>query len=179
MGLEVNVAGVWKPVASIEVNVGGVWKTVSAVEVNVAGVWKPTYREAPEVVALADGDTNQNFGVQCYAGPHWDSDGFEHELTPDGTKGSVIQTWLRAGVAEDVWVEFTRTGGTESAFHNRSNSTRYNITSDIAFYILDSSAAGAAITITGYFKFYDAATGGNTLETTTEATWSARMNDPL
>ena len=114
-------------------------------------------------------------------GLKFDTDGEEYEYNPSGTFGATVGTWLDQGTSAQVWVEFIRSGGTQSKWDNRNNSQRYQISVDINFLVIDTiaSVAGGAETITGLFKFWDAASGGNTLQTTFTHTWSARLiSDP-
>lgn len=142
-------------------------------------VWSATNAAAGgglEVDAVADGRSNTGEAATVYSGTKWDTNGIEYEVTTYGGFTNV-NTYMVSGSSSDVWVEFTRTGGTESSFIGKSNSTRYNINVDQTFEI--SAPAIETNTIIGYFTFYDAATGGNTLDTTSGATWSARQRNPI
>jgi hypothetical protein len=134
--------------------------------------------EAPTVDALADGRTNARLDAACYSGCAFYATGIEYEYNSAASLVS-SRTWLTAGIADDVWLMWTRTGGSLSdwdSLGSGKNNIRQNCASTQAFRIIDSisSGAGGAETIIGYFRFYDAASGGNLLDTTSGATWSAR-----
>lgn len=117
----------------------------------------------------ANGDTNTNAGT-CYVGVQFNSNGTEYERNASSGAYNVSQgAWLDAGTAAEVWVAFTRTGGVAS-FVGMTNGTRYNLGTTRSFGITD---GGGSSTITGYFTFYDAASGGNVLATTGSASWTA------
>lgn len=177
MSTKINVSGVWKE-PTTKINVAGVWKTPTSVKINVAGTWKEVGTVAPTTNMRADGATNSRLDNACYAGCAFYTTGTEYEYNSAGSL-TLAHTWLTAGSASDVWIMWTRTGGTLSDWDSLGggyNNVRRNVTATVAFRIVDtvSSTAGGAETITGYFRSYDAATGGNLLQTTSSATWSAR-----
>lgn len=130
---------------------------------------------APTVSALANGDTNSSYLVSpVYAGVKFDTDGEEYESTAAGGYGATVGTWLDTGTSDQVWVEFLRTSGSKSQFIGKSNSTRYSIATDSIWRISDSSAGSGYENILGTFRFWDAASGGNILQTTSSADWRCR-----
>jgi hypothetical protein len=181
MPVHINVAGVWKEVTSVHINVGGVWKECDDVPINVAGAWKTGLLHVDPVVTLAsiNGDTNSRVDNSCYAGQFFGTDGYSEEYSPSGSANSASFQWLTAGNAEDVWVMWTRTGGTLSDWDSLgggNNNVRLQMNANRAYRIVDtvSSTAGGAETIIGYFRMYDAATGGSLLATSATVTYSAR-----
>ena len=128
------------------------------------------------VSALANGDFNSNLGPPesfCRTGVQFNSNGNEYECTATGSFSQNVNTWLVSGLASQVWVEFIRTGGNKTSWSSgQANNTRYSLSTSRTFYVED-FPAGFASTITGYFRFHDAATGGNVLQTTSGATWNA------
>ena len=144
---------------------------------NPIGFWAAD--DGPVVDALANGDTNITFGSDCWVGPLFKTSGLEYELTPAGADGSSVNTWLTSGSNSDVWVEFIRTGGTETQFVGLNNATRYRLSVERKFYLLDTSYAGSAMTIIGFFRFWNAASGGTNIDTTSGATWSCLSNSPV
>lgn len=131
----------------------------------------------PTVNMLADGDFNLRFGNTCWAGMKFDSDGDEYEFTPAGGYETSANTWLTTGASADVWVEFIFVSGNggKTKWDNKANATRYNLTGLQSFYI--NQATSGVSSITGYFKMWDAASSGNLLDTSDEATWSATRED--
>lgn len=183
MSIHVKVSGAWKDVEEPSIRPGSIGSFVvpASVHIRVAGVWKEVFTatDPPLVSALANGATNaeQTPPSSVSVGVKFDTDGEEYEYLAGGAFGSTVGTWLDQGTSAQVWVEFLRTGGTQSKWDNRNNSQRYNINVDINFLIVDTiqASSGGAETIIGTFRFWDAASGGNTLDTTSSATWSARL----
>ena len=137
---------------------------------------------APLVSASCLTDLNDRTDIissDCYVGIQFNTDGEEYQSDLNGSYATTtVGTWLDQGTSSQVWVEFLRTGGTQAAWDNKSNSTRYNIASSVDFYIRDTNINDVAETIIGSFRFHDAATGGNILQTTTASqTWSANIRN--
>lgn len=134
---------------------------------------------APTVSARADGRFNSILSSTCYCGCAFYTSGLEYEYTAAGSLTNST-TWLDSGISDDVWVMWTRTGGTLSDWNSigsGNNNVRLNITTTRGYRMVR-NAAGTS-TIIGYFRFYDAASGGNLLDTTAGATWSAEYDfDP-
>ena len=129
-----------------------------------------TVGSSPTVSALANGDTNSRIiGTYCDVGVQFNTAGTEHEQAPNGTWGASLGDWLDSGSASDVWVVFTRTSG--SNFDSHTSGTRYNLGSTQSFTIRAFDVE--TVTVTGYFQFYDAASGGNLLQTTSTVSWQA------
>jgi len=143
------------------------------------GMWHESGGASPTVSAVADGDTNTGIDSiysSIYVGARFDSAGDEYETNATGSFSVAITAgWLDTGSASDAWVEFIRTGGTAGAWSGKSNSTRYNLGTTQTFQILDNTSNSTAVTIIGYFRFHDAASGGNVLQTTSGATWSCNL----
>ena len=132
-----------------------------------------TVVDPPLVSALANGDVNASIINSVWVGVKFDTDGEEYERNPNGGYGSTLGTWLDQGTSDQVWVEFIRTGGTVSKFDNRNNNQRYQANVDSGWYIVDTNANSSAENVIGYFRFWDASSGGNQLQQTSSATWSA------
>lgn len=123
------------------------------------------------VTALANGDSNVRFGGTCFCGPRFHSDGDEYEYTSTG--GSVQvgvsgTNWLTNGDAADVWVESILTAGTWSS---GSTGVRLQLSANRLWNVQKSG--GGNKQVTGYFKFWDAASGGSLLQQTDSAVWTA------
>lgn len=130
---------------------------------------------APTVSAIAASDTNsRGVGGDCNVGLVFNSDGQEYDITNAGAQGVDLGTWLDTGIPGDVWVEFLRSSGTAANWIGIANSTRVNMAGTVTFRIEDISTGAGTENITGQFRFWDAASGGNILQTTTAAqTWIA------
>lgn len=130
----------------------------------------------PTVSARADGRSNSRYNNTCYSGCNFLTNGLEYEYSNTGSQTNST-TWLDTGLNDEVWVMWTRTGGTLSDWNSLGsgkNNIRQNLGSNQQFRIVRSGSGTS--TIIGYFRFYDAASGGNTLQTTSGATWSAEYD---
>lgn len=123
--------------------------------------------DPPLVSASCLSDSNsRGIGGICWVGVRFNSAGTEHQRNASGTWAGSVGNWLDQGVPGDVWVEFIRTAG-ETKWDNRSSSTRYNLAATLDFSSSDSDIGSPLFTITGYFRFWDAASGGSLLDQTT------------
>jgi len=122
----------------------------------------------PLVSALCNGDSNLRFGGTTYAGVKIDNDGEEYEHTNSGGWTSSIGTWLDAGEVGEVWVECIVTLGSWSSWNGTG---RWNCATDNVFQITQTGAGSNSVTC--YFKFWDAASGGNLLQQTSSAVYTA------
>lgn len=169
MSTKINVAGVWKePTPSI--NVAGVWKTPDNIKINVSGVWKEVYSGGPTVNISANGRVNYRYGAICYGGAYYLTTGLEYEYTATAG-GSNVGTWLTSGSNSEVWVQWVRTGGTLSAWNSINPGTGRLQMSSSRYYRASRNLTGIS-TIIGYFRMYDAASGGNLLDTGATGTYS-------
>lgn len=131
------------------------------------------FPSGPQVSFRLDGDFNSRLNAACYAGYFIGNDGNEEEYSVSGGVENTTQ-WLDAGNASDVWSMWTRTSGTLSDWNSLgsgNNNVRLNLGTNRSFRIIRSSTGTS--TIIGYTRAYDAATGGNLLQTTSTVTWSA------
>lgn len=134
---------------------------------------------APLVSADGTGYTNsRSIGGFTQVGLYFNIDGEEYRTNSNGTQAASSQgTWLDQGTSDQVWIEFTRTGGSATQWVGFSNSTRYQLDVTRKFYIEDVTIGGTNETISGSFSFYDAASGGNLLDSTTTQTWTADFTE--
>lgn len=170
MTTKINVAGVWKePTPSI--NVAGVWKSPDNIKINVAGTWKEVYTSLSVSIDV-NGRTNTRENANCYAGAQFATSGINYEITASAGYANV-GTWLDAGTASDVWVQWVRTGGTLGAWNSINPGTgRVQVSTTRTYRIV--RATTGTDTIIGYFRAYDAASGGNLLDTGATGTYSAQ-----
>lgn len=166
---DINVAGVWKA-ATPAINVAGVWKTPDSESINVAGAWKQTWPTGPVVSPVNGGDSNIRILSTCYAGIQFNANGYEYECINTGSYTQNIGLWLDAGLNSEVWVECILTAGSWNSL-NPGTSTRLQLSTTRTWRCLRSSVG--VQTATCYFKFWDAASGGNLLHTTGSASYSA------
>lgn len=130
--------------------------------------------ETPVVNLTANGRVNSvQDPSDCWSGARFVSDGTEDEYNSGG--GLVdIGTWLTSGPASGAWIEFVRTSG-DAGWSNSGNVSVRNQMSSTRVFRHFQSIVGVD-TITGYFRAWDAASGGNILDTGPTATWSATVN---
>ncbi len=129
---------------------------------------------APLVSADGTGYTNTRGVGTCTVGLQFNTDGNEYRLTNLGAQGASQGAWLDQGTSDQVWIQFNYTSGTAGSWQGFSNGTRYQLNVTRTFEIDDTDGGASVETITGNFTFYDAASGGNLLDTTTAAqTWTA------
>ena len=124
----------------------------------------------PVVTATGAGDVNSLLSQSCYAGMRFDEDGNEqHAVATSGNFSNNGDVWLDEGSAADVWVTRSVTAG---SWNNIDPGTgRHNLVSGESFRVFKSTPGIQSVT--GSFEFFDAASGGNSLDTTASATWSA------
>ncbi len=177
MPLEVKSGAIWRTITAPEVKSGGIWRPIQTIEVKSGGIWREVFALAggPATSAAADGDTNIRFGVQCFAGAQFRSDGTEWEhlntafLTQVGVGGDAI--WMDVGPASAIWIERIVTFGSWNSVDPGAG--RHVMSSHREFRIVRTTPGTKSVT--GYFKFWDAASGGTLLQQTASATWSATM----
>ena len=168
--LKVYSGTVWVPACANSWN-GATWDKTGKFWDGSA--WQVLCFVTPVVSAAADGDVNVRFNNPCYAGVQFRLDGSEWEytnsggLTQTGVGGDAI--WLDAGEAADVWVERIVTVGSWNDIDPGAG--RHNLASTRSFRILQTPVG--SFTVTGHFKFWDAASGGNLLQQTASASYIA------
>ena len=171
----VKTGSSWRQVNTPYVKVSGTWRPCTNVYVKVSGTWREVFTGSPQVSPRADGDSNLvlDFGtVTCHQGCDFETNGNEYENTPEGaqTNGTV---WLDGGSASEVWVEFVRTAGSQTKWDSHNSSQRYQLNVNQRFGMSVTSTSGSnQKTLTGYFRMWDAASGGNVLWTGSTVEWS-------
>jgi len=133
--------------------------------------WQALYPELA-VSAAADGDSNTRELAICFAGVQFHLNGLEYEYTNVGGTTSAGR-WLDAGTAAEVWVERIVTAGSWNSIDPGAG--RHQLSTTRSFRCKMASAG--SFTVTGYFKFWDAASGGNLLQQTASASYTAIYDD--
>ena len=123
-----------------------------------------------------DGASNSRENATCFVGFQIASSGTEYEYN---NVGSLVlsTTWLDSGTAAEVWVMWTRTGGTLTDWNNLgggNHNVRLQCSTTRSFRAQRGSSGSD--NIQGYTRWYDAATGGNLLFTTSTVTWACTYN---
>lgn len=118
----------------------------------------------PEVSANTNGVNKTRIGSACYAGVRFASDGDEDSKGSgnswnNGDRGQ----WLDAGAASEVWVERTINSGTLN--DEDAGTGRHQLSGTHNFSSVRSVAGVKTTNVT--FDFYDAASGGNLLDSVT------------
>ena len=169
--LKVKSGGIWRTITDPEVKLSGVWRAIKTIEVKSGGVWREVFAlvSGPVVSPLANGDSNMGL-APCYAGVQFNTSGVEYEYTPTGGLGVVGDGWLDSGASSEVWVERIVTAGSWSSIDPGAG--RHQLSTTRSFRV---ESWGGTSSVTGYFKFWDAATGGSLLHQSASAIYSARV----
>lgn len=134
------------------------------------GFWAAAGGAAPTVNALATNITNSSSISDVYAATSYNSDGNEYTNSPKTTlnyTSSRGNAWLTGGNASDVWVQCTLNSGSFNAA-NAGTGTRLNLGTTRNWAVSDSNpTAGSKGEANATWAFYDAATGGNLLDSVT------------
>ena len=121
----------------------------------------------------ANGDANQQTGTATYAGMNFQTNGYEYEYTSQGTNASASQ-YVTGGDSSEVWIRWTRTGGTLSDWNSLGggyHNVRRQVSSNVPYRLIQTVPGFS--TIIGYIRAYDAASGGNLLDTGPTVEWKA------
>lgn len=164
----VKVSGAWKELARPFVKVAGAWKGVDAAYVKVGGAWKSFFENLTVAADTTSVSKLRATGsLDVYALLAYNADGYEYNNTPfsSGTANNQLSTWLEAGSSSDVWVERTINSGT---LDFDAGAGRLNLGTTRLFGVqqLDGDGSGVALANVT-FNFYDAASGGNLLDSIT------------
>jgi hypothetical protein len=101
-------------------------------------------------------------GGFCYAYCKIDYDGSVYLSDNAGSYGGASQVWLDSIDPEEVWVSRTSTG--DALFVDDIGAGRTQITGDLVTGLRENSGS---VTGSGTFSFWNAASGGNLLDTAT------------
>ncbi len=134
------------------------------------GVSRYAQTSGPEVSATANGQVNSLLSQTCYAGVQFNTSGEEFEVVASNGNYSQSQgDWLTSGSSSDVWVERSITSGTWNS--SDPGAGRLQLSTSRSFRVIRSTTGIQSVT--GSFDFWDAASGGNNLQSTSSATYSA------
>lgn len=173
--LKVYNGSIWVP-GRTKVWDGTTWQTTAKYWNGSA--WNHLFDQPTVTIsASANGRANSRIiGTDCFVGVQFNSNGEEYEMLSGGSwSGTSEGTWLDTGSGSDAWVEFIRTGGTLTRFDSHASATRFQMSSSIGFTIQAFDVEFQSVV--GYFRFWDSSSGGNLLQQTASATWSADSQD--
>ena len=176
MPVHIKLGGAWQQVDAANIKPitgGGAWRVPNQIHVKVAGAWKACLASGPTVSAQANGANNFRFAANCYAGVEFRVDGTEWECLNTGVWSSPQGDWLDSGNAADVWVECIVTAGSFNSIWPGTG--RHQLSSTRSFRLVQTSQGTRIVTC--YFKFWDAASGGNLLQQTTSVSWMAEREN--
>ena len=113
-------------------------------------------------------------GAQCFAGVQYNLDGSEVSCTAAGSYTTARGDWIDEGAPAGVWVQrFINSG---SLNDTDPGSGRLQLTSNRRFAVTDSNEGfPVLVSCDVTFKFYDAASDGNLLDSVTlllRASWA-------
>lgn len=164
---KVRYSGSWRDCVP-EVKSGGAWRNIASIEVKSGGVWRSVLSSGPVVSMRANGDWNKRTGASCYVGPTFINNGDEYEYTPSGGLGS-LTTWLDSGNAADVWIQHVKAFGTWQDLD--PGTARLQMSTTRSWRAVKTTFGFQ--TVAGYWKMYDAASGGNLLQQTSQTNWTS------
>ena len=125
------------------------------------------------------GNTKVATGVDCYANLRLSSDGdwYENSVAASDNFSTQIGTWLVSGLAANVWVERTITGGTPGTLNGHdAGAGRLQLNVDRDFGVVEVTTTETHTCVVT-FDFYDAATFGRLLDSQSFG-FSATENAP-
>lgn len=168
MPVHTRISGSFQELTQPHVRIGGVWEAPK-MHVKIGGVWEVVHSGGPTVSIAADGRYNTVLGATCYAGMRYYSTGVEYEIT--ATNGSFSKgNWLDSGAASECYVQANLSSGTWSS----APAGRVVLSSNRS-YIIWKTSAGTK-TVTAQFAIYDAASGGNLLDSSGYSIYSAEYD---
>ena len=121
---------------------------------------------------VMNGDSNIRVFNRCHAGAQCHSGGIEYEATSTGAFSSSQGNWLDAGSAADVWIEPIVTSGSWNS--GPATGSRWQLSTTRSWLVWKDTTTGSK-SVTGSFKFWDAASGGSLIVQTASATWTANF----
>lgn len=129
----------------------------------------------PPTVSASTANVTKNDDVSTtYANLRYSTTGEEFQNAGIGNNYSTSRgMWLDSGNADQVWIERTITAG--SLNNVDFGSGRQQIVSNKSLGVFDSNPAAGGQSATLTIVFYDAETGGNTLQTITGLTLTATL----
>ncbi len=161
--LKVLYSGSWRAITQPEVKISGAWQDVQEIEVKVGGAWQTVFMNLSVVVAPTKtiGKTSEE-PTDAYAGCKVDNDGdlYESETTSSTYNWVSYETWLDGGAPSMVWVQRVIVSGT---FDLDAGSGRLACTTDRIFRVQVTGTGTKQCVFD--LHFYDAASGGNHLDT--------------
>ena len=132
--------------------------------------WVALAATGPVVSASTTNVSRTSLSPQnCVAGVSFNSNGTEWSTDVGGVGNYIVSrgNWLDSGLSSEVWIQrVINTGGFNYA---DPGSGRLQLSSTRTFACRDISQFGGAITCNATFNFYDAASGGNLLDSVTIA----------
>jgi len=117
---------------------------------------------SPNTANVSTGTTSPD---DAFAGVQYKSDGNEWSSTGGGTFSVGRGQWLDIGSASAVWVERTVNSG--SLNWQDPGTGRKVLSTTRTYGVTDTSVGGGPVTANVTFDFYDAASGGNLLDSVT------------
>ncbi len=160
--LKVKSGGSWRTITAPEVKLSGTWRAVQTIEVKSGGVWREVFSAAPAItVTLNTSDAFQGGGGTVYSGIQYKSDGNEWGSSATGTYNVSRDQWLDVGAAIDCWIERDINSG--SLYYDNIGAGRVQLNVSRTMECRRTSVGIHTATVT--VRVYDAASGGNLLDT--------------
>lgn len=162
MASSVKTGGSWQALDKVHAKVSGTWQAVQKGYVRVSGVWQEFY-SALSVVVSATKSVNA-FAIHpstATATVTVHSDG-DMKTQINGGGATSYETWLQAGTNSEVWVIATIVSGTLSS---GTTGSRLQCNASRSWTKTKTSGFGTDTCVID-LDFYDAASGGNLLDST-------------
>lgn len=166
MTMHVKDAAAWKELQELHVKDAGTWKQVQEGWVKDAGTWKQYFAN---LAVSASGTSITKFifslGSTVYAVLEINSNGLEYSnATATSTVANSSRgNWLDGGLNSEVWVQ--RVIGSGSLNYSDPGSGRLQLNTTRRFGVQRSAQGTTTAGVT--FNYYDAASGGNLLDSVT------------
>jgi len=157
--LHIKQGGSWTAIVRPYVKVAGVWQGCQRVYAKVAGTWQQVWEWLAVTLPNVNASTATAGECDCFF--KIDNDGDYYESAATGLYGASSGTWLTAGTTSQVWVERTIVSG--SLDLDTIGASRVATTTDREIGVTRVAPGFATANVT--LDFYDAASGGNLLDT--------------
>ena len=161
----VNDGGTLREITGIFINDGGTLRDIQEVWINDGGTLRQVFSSGPTVelgnkihLTFTDLEGVAISNVRLHSNGNY----YESNINGDGTFGAADELWLESGSAGDVWVERSITSGTLTT--DDIGGSRVSLASG-SFTMGVTTVSSGTKTCSFTLSFYDAASGGNLLDT--------------
>lgn len=161
--VHVNDDGTLREVTQIFVNDDGTLREIQEGYVNDNGTLRLFFSAGPRISPETGGVSKTRFNNDCYAGVRFNASGNEDTLGPTNGWVNDRGTWLDSGDVAEVWVQRVVNSG--SLNNDDPGTGRLQLNTTREFSVVRTFVGTQSANVT--FNFYDAASGGNLLDSVT------------